>query len=335
MSKVLETPETGAVEVLPKLETMPEKDRATFLKTGELPGDEKSAGVEPEKVDAKTGVASDATEQQQESATEEPPRKSRYQRRIDKQTAQIKTLETQLAALQQKGTESRSAPPAVSADTSKAPNFKSFTDKIGTTYGDWESAHEAWELSMHAFYANQSKQAIAEVLKAEREKLEQAKTEEAAAKTTETHAKSFAKRSEEFRKTLKEDTFQQSFMDVYEAVNEVLAGRPEVSQIADILVESDVGPELVHYFGQNPDEFDAILDMPIVLAIRKLGQLEVSDKIKTPTPKTKTAAKRIGSQVGGNTGTGADPVQEALAKNDVLAYIKAMNAQEAAERRNR
>lgn len=322
MSKVIET---VAEEVIPNLESLSESDRATYLKTGELPTPTKAdGGVKP----AESGAASAAAGTQEPKDGEPKPRETRSERRIRQLNDKIKALEAQISA--KPGTETRiESKPA--ASTEKAPKWKSFRDQVGTKYANEDVAYEAYEDANEAFHVEQRTKAVAQALKTEQEALERTKAQTAAQKTTENNAKEFAKRAETFRKTLSEDHFQEHFMDVYEAVNEVMASRPEIGQIADALVESEVGPELVQYYGENPDEFDELLAMPIAKAMRELGKLEVSDKIKAPQPKTRTAAKRIGSGVGGGGASSADPVQAALEKGDVMAYIQAMNAQEKKE----
>jgi hypothetical protein len=320
-----------AVEEVPTLASMSDSDRAKYLETGELPTNS-SEGTE--KSEAKSGAVSETAENDQEST--EKPHKSRYQRKIDRLTAQIKQLEAD--ALANRNRSNESAPrQAVSSDktttTAKAPRLKSFTDQIGTKYQDYDTAHEAWQDALDDHYAKERSAAVADALKSEQTRLERAKEQERVEKTTEKNAKEFAKRAQDFRKTLKEDSFNEHFLEVKEAIDEVIKGRPEMGELADFLVESEVGPELIQYFGEHIDELDALLEMPLSRATRELGKLEVSDKIKAPQPKKTTAAKRIGSSVSGGAASSNDPVESAIEKGDVMAYITAMNAREAAERR--
>jgi hypothetical protein len=323
-----------ADEHVPDLASLSEKDRAAYLKTGNLPTAAPSASTP----DPKLAADATATADSQEHREDPPRRKSRSERTIDRQHAQIKSLEAELASLRQ-GT----ASPNVQRTESRvqaspnAPKLKSFTDRIGQAGGpaNWEAAHEAYEDSLTTFHEERRKEAVQEAIKTERETLKRSETADAAKQTTESNAKEFAKRSETFRKTLKEDHFEEHFMDVYEAVNEVMAKRPDMGAIGDAIVESELGPELIQYFGENPDEFDKILAMPSARALREIGKLEVSDVVKAPPPKTTTAAKRIRSSVGGAGASSGDPIEDAIERNDVMAYIKAANGRdrkEAAER---
>lgn len=310
------------------LETMSEQDRTNFLTDDLLPGETKPKSDDAQKA-VETGAASDAAKHDQESADEEPPpRETRAQRRIRQLNDKVKTLEAQIA---QRGTERPSELKAAAASPSKAPKLKSFTDQIGTKYTDYDSAHEAWEDAQHGFYADERKTAVTEALKTEREALNKTTAEETAKKTGEAQGKEFAKRAETFRKTLKQDSFVESFTDVKEAVDEAMVDNPDWGEFSAALVESEVGPELIHYFGQNPDAFDALLAMPVSRALRELGKLEVSDKIKAPTPKTRTAAKRIGTDVGGRSAASSDPEEEAVNKRDMIAFLKADGSLKATE----
>ncbi len=306
------------------IETMSHEERTAFLESGTLPGEEKPLSDGDAKAIAESGAASDAAKD-----TQEPKRETRAERRIRQLHAENKKLAAELETTRQRPIEQGQQQRM--ENVSSAPKLKSFTDKIGTTYEDYEAAHDAWENANDAHYANQSTSAVQSTLQRERDAADRAKADDTAKQIAETNAKEFAKRAETFRKTLKADTFAESFAEVCETVNEALATRPEMTQIAAALVESDLGPELVHYFGQHPDELDALLEYPISRALRELGKLEASDKIKAPAPRTRTAARRIGSDVAGRTASSADPEQEAVEKRDMLGYLKASGSLKATE----
>jgi hypothetical protein len=310
--------ETAQAEVeLPRLQDMTEAERQAFLKDDTLPEAKETPSDDTAKAEVKTGAESEPATK--EESTEEEPRagKSRYQRRIDRLTAQVKELEARLSA--PSGNETRTEQ-VKTESTSKAPKWSSFQDQVGTKYANEMAAWNAYEDAREEYQDNRA----AIMVKAERAKLESEKAQETARQITEGNAKEFAKRAADYRKTLAKDSFQESFNDVYEAVNEAMIGRPDVGQIADALVESEVGPELIHYYGQRPEEFDKLLEMPVARALRELGKLEVSAEIKTPTPKTKTAAKRIGSGVSGaGANSSTDPEWEAAEKNDIRIALKA------------
>lgn len=308
--------ETPNSEALPRLQDMTEEARSAYLSGKEEEQKETSEGGEP----AKSGAASDAAEKAQEPAEEEKPGHSRFQRRIDKLTAQNKDLEAKLAKLS--GTEKPAARETESSATSKAPRFREFQNQIGTKFKDWDEAHDAWESAVYAFNAEEKARAVADAIKAEREELKTKETRAEAEKTLEKNAKKFADRQAEFRKTLKADNFNEMFLEVKDALDDAISANPQYAEISQVLIESEVGPELVHYLGEHPKEFDALLQMPITRALRELGKLEVSDKIKAPTPKTHTAAKKIGDSVKGGTVT-HDAIDEAVKKRDMRGFLKA------------
>jgi hypothetical protein len=299
------------------LQNMSEEDRTKFLEGDDLPEEtqEKEKPLNAAK-DPKEVKAADEQEPQQEPAR----RESRAERRIRQLNDKVKTLEAQVA--QKPGTETRTSSTS-DAKTSKAPIFKSYSVEIGGKYTDWDAAHEAWETDLHAFYATQGKESVSEVVKAEREAQQRAEREAKDTETTKAQAKDFAKRATEHRKTLPQDNFSEHFVEIKESLDEVIGERPEMAEISGVLLESEVGPELITYFGENPDEWDALLDMPLTKALREIGRLEGSDKIKAPTPKTRTAARRIGSRVSGAGASSADPEMEAVEKRDMVGFLKA------------
>lgn len=319
-----ETASAVVDEVLPDLATMSEEDRTKFIETGEFPQKAAEGDGQP---DATSGAASAAADNGQEPANDEPTvGKSRFQRRIDKQTARIKDLEAQLSQMsaQPRGAE---RPAEAATDQSlTAPSLKSFTDQIGINpkYPDYDTAHEAWERTIHAFYGDQTRRAVAEVLKQERAALDKATAENTAKRTIQENAKEFAKRAAEYRKTLKQDRFIEHFTEVKKAIDEAMAERPEMGELSDLLIEIEAGPALIQYLGEHPDELDAILELPVARALHEIGKLEVSDKIKAPPPKTTTAAKRIGSQVHGSAAaTVTDEEVAAVESNKIEDFLKA------------
>jgi len=323
---------TATEEVSIPIQEMTPTERTAFLKDGTLPQRAKQQ-VETTsdgegKTSAETAAASDAAKKDnQESNTEEPPkRESRAERRIRKLTDENKQLRAQLEARPE------SKPPAESTritevKLSKAPKLKSFTDKIGAKdgYSDWDIAHEAYEEAVEAFHEEQRKTAVADAIKAEYEKLEAAKADELARKQLTKSANEFADRAKVFRETLPQDDFSELFVDIKEAIDEAMSTRPEMADISNVFVESELGPELVYYYGKHPDEFDALLEMPLRQALREIGKLEVSDKIKAHKPKTITAAKKTTPDVSGRQSVPEDALETAIDKKDSMGYIREAN----------
>lgn len=330
------------VEVL-NFKEMTETERSTFLKDGTIPTRKPKTEEKPQETPSddgkekpvESGAASDAAGKEKETSKEtedEPKRESRAERRIRKLTDEVKQLRAELAAKSETKHPAPSTATAKPADTNapKRPRLKDFTDKVGAKDGyiDWDAAHEAYEEATDLFHEEREKTAVLKALQEQQSKLDAEKQEQLQKKETNKNAKAFADRASEFRKTLKEDNFAPLFVEVKEAIDEAMKERPEMAAISDVLVESEVGPQLVYYFGQHPDVFDDLLEMPLRRALIEIGKLETSDKIKAPLPKTITAAKKSAASVSGAHATSEDPLEKAVEKNDMKAFLAEHNKRE-------
>lgn len=346
-----------APQEIVSMKDMSETELSAYLKDGTVPTRGKSAegSSKEEKKETKSdaagdkpadesGAASDAAgkdtkdqEPKGDKKDQEPPkRESRAERRIRKLAEENKALRAQLEANpgEPKPPDPKAAAKAADdkSQAPKKPRLKDFTDRIGQKDGppDWETAQEQFDDAKDAYNEELRKIAVKEALDAERNRTESEKQRAEQEKQTNKNAKAFADRAAEFRKTLKEDTFPQMFVEVKEAIEDVAKQNPEMGQIGDVIVESDLGPELVNYFASNPDELDALLEMPLRRALREIGKLEASDKLKAPAPKTITTAKRGTTTVSGAHAVAEDAIEAAIQKNNIAAYMDEANKREKA-----
>lgn len=317
------SPATVDVEI-PNPETMSPQDRAKWMETGEFtpPSKEKPSGAaDPGKEEpAESGAAPDAAAKDKQAETKP---ESRAERRIRRLNEDNKRLAAEIESLRGTRTEQRT-PPAAETKTNREapPKYKDFVK-----FGD--DAWDKYEEKLHAYNAEQRKLDLQEALAQERETLTQKATEEKQAKDTEQKATKFAERARDFRKTLKDDDFPECMQDVIEMTN----GH---SHLSEAILESEFGPQLVKYFGDHPEELAKLTALSVRAGLRELVLLEISERIKGPAVKTKTAARKIGSDVDGHGAVVLDDEAEleaALTAGDGDKYNRIMQKREAAERR--
>ncbi len=102
-------------------------------------------------------------------------------------------------------------------------------------------------------------------------------------------------------------------------LDHVFSGTP----IGDVIVESEVGPQIALYLATHPDEADRIARLAPISALRALGKLEA--KFDTPTSasasagpaaKTVTSAPAAPTTLSARSAAPADPAADALATGD-------------------
>lgn len=322
---VTAAPSAAPAEALPDFVSMNTEDRAHYMKTGELPSEriaepKPDATVAPEK--AKPEDESGATPEVavKETQTQEPDPKEHTNRRIRRLAAENKALVARLEALEKgKPTEQaqtvETKPAVVGVKPPKLADF--------ATAEEWEDAKDEWH----------EKRRIESVREALREERDAAKTAETAAQAeaaTDKLADDFVKRAAKHRKTLTTDTFVDDFNDVKEFLSE--RGR---QKLGDAIMEIEDGPQIFTYFAENIEELEKLVAMSEGASLRELGRLEISEKIKGPAPKTRTAAKRIGSEIRGTNAVTDedDAINQAALSGDMPTYNRLMNKREAAENR--
>ena len=100
----------------------------------------------------------------------------------------------------------------------------------------------------------------------------------------------------------KAESFAEAHPDYHEiAINPDL---PISQAVADVLVASDKGPEVLYHLGQNPGEAERISSLPPHIAALEIGRLEA--RLSMPQPKKTTSAPPPINPIGGSGSTVAD-----------------------------
>lgn len=191
----------------------------------------------------------EASEEKEEEG--QPKRKGGFQRRIDKLTAQSRAKDEEIEYWRRKALDreeqprSEAAPAPESKPKPKVEDFE-LDDGSGTyNYAEYAEALAKWTAD--------------EAIK------QYAAQQEAQAKAQEYFDKEVAFAAE---------------VDDYEEVTQVAKGTlqqtrgPGVRALAGALLDSERGPELLYYLGQNPDEAKRIAQLLPTRAVMALGQLE-------------------------------------------------------------
>lgn len=333
---VMAATSAAAVETLPTFDGMGSKELAHFMETGEHPFETKEtkdtksdAAAAPEKDMSKdeSGVASDATKKDTE--TQELTPNEHTNRRIRRQAAQIKQLQADL----EKERQSKSVEkPQETNSAADDPNEPDIDELLADGTPKFKSVKEFLRVYKQHLIDTGVKPAVAEILRQEREALQKADQQAEAEEVSEKISSTFKGRLDVYRKTLVADTMNADIAKVKAFVDQDLPNR---GPLADFIVDSEVGPQLVHYFAEHPNEFEALAELSPLRAMRELVKLESSESVKGPAPKTRTAAKKIGSEVGGRTAASDedDAIAQAAASGNQKEYTRLMNKREAAENR--
>lgn len=64
---------------------------------------------------------------------------------------------------------------------------------------------------------------------------------------------------------------------------------PITNDMARVIQESEIGPEVIYHLGSNPKEAYRIANLPPILQAREIGKLEVKLTAEPPTKRTSTA----------------------------------------------
>ena len=63
-------------------------------------------------------------------------------------------------------------------------------------------------------------------------------------------------------------------VDDYDDTVDVLKGLPQHQAVIDYASEADMGPQIIYYLGQHPDEYESLAKMSAVKAVVELGKIE-------------------------------------------------------------
>lgn len=255
-----------------------------------------SGGAPPEekKEEVKPKVE-DTTEKDDEADDEEVPvvkKKGGFQKRIDKLTTRTRELEAELAALKAPKTESSAAVEEVAPD----PLF-------------FESQAEYVAALVKFETAKAKKEAIAE-LKAESVKEAEKKVEEVKVSTWQERVQNAHKAHPDLADLLEQD------LPVSPIVN-------------DVLIESEIGGELLYYLASNPEELADISKKGPIAAAKALGLIEdrllkaaeKKDEEKETPPEVKiTKAKKPIAPVTGGKGSGGQKSPDEMDLDEYRAW---------------
>lgn len=105
---------------------------------------------------------------------------------------------------------------------------------------------------------------------------------------------------------------------------------PVTTSMAEAIMASDIGPDLLYHLGQNPKEARRIADLPPLLQAKELGKLEAKLADAPPVKRTTNAPAPISPVTprgsGGNTIDTTDP--RSVKSMSTSEWIAAENARE-------
>ena len=225
----------------------------------------------PTEGEAPPETAAETTEQQ------EAKRQSKFQRRLDRQKSARVAAETELRLTKER---------LAQLEAQKAPTQDTGEPKR-EDFQDYEAYLRA--VTKHDAAAETSK-----ALKAEREANQSRERRERDATGQDKLAKSWTER---------ETAYQAEKKDYLEAVTPYV--EEDLGHLSDgarrAIIESDLGPQLLHHLATNPDDHERIADLSPVRQVAELGKLEVTMKpvakkaSNAPAPITPVKAGRSAS----------------------------------------
>lgn len=200
-------------------------------------------------------AASAAAEQQETQESEQPgPRKGGVQKRIDELTR-----DKHLAKLEAEFWKQKALSPGDKAEATKESVKPSVEPKLDdfATWEDYQKAVRAYD-----------KEQIRTELEA---KLQNFGTQQKQQSEAEQRQAEWHEREEAIAKV------HSDYKETSEAALEVLAESksPSVKAVATAIEGSEVGPELLHYLGQNLEEFEALVALDPKQAERALIRIEL------------------------------------------------------------
>lgn len=223
--------------------------------------------IQPESETASESPAA-KTEGEQETKGQEQPRKSGWQKRVDKLTKTQYELLEKIARLEEENERVKSsATQALKPATEELalplkPTPEQFS-KDGKTYEDYLEALVDWKDKVRSLQAEQAnkQQARAEQEKQMKETFD--------AYNVRVHE--FREAHEDFDQVVGQDDIQ----------------IPQSVQLA--VVELENGPEVAYYLGKNPEVCEELMEMSPLRAVARIGVIASSlEGGKTPSPAAKT-----------------------------------------------
>jgi hypothetical protein len=307
-------PEVEAPEA-PGIDTWSDDQRSEWLLTGKTPEAPKTEESAPSKESPAAGEESVETapqseaEKKQESVTPKPKgaeaRKAQLAAEIQdllKQRAQLRNETAAKTDEKKPETSTETAKPAAKAADERP------TPHRYKTYEEYVEALTDWKVEQKA-------QAIA--------------TERAEAKRTEAAKVADAAWNERAHKAAADPERGGAFDAAVKEIGPFLTQ----AGCADLIKQSEVGPEILVYLHEHPDETMAIAKSgnPVLVA-RAIGKIEAKltpgAVVKTPETKTVTKASKPVTELSGKQAAVEDEVAAAVKERDFAAYQARVNARE-------
>jgi len=304
------------------LASLTPESRAEWRKTGKLPEptktQESSPADPPKEASTEKHPEAESGKEAQEQHGREERRAPGAEKRIQELIAENKRLKEQFESKSR--TESKPEP---AKETAKADDYQPFDEAKYMADHPNASFEEIIRAEAKHIAQAEAKQAM----KAEREALKKAEQEAKAKEAAEEFRKSWSKRVEEAKK--KHADFEEL---AYDKTLPLLQDSPADLFIAD----SEIGPEMLYYFGANRAELERINALPPVKQARELVKLEEklsgnSQAVAVPAPQV-TRAPKPAPEVGGRATTPEDEAA-AAAKDGNFRNFKAKRDSEDMKRR--
>jgi len=331
MAPEVQTVESVATSGTDILESMTGDERKDWQATGKVPERPKEvpatsappalvAKPEPDKETAETKPASEPGKAAQEPEREKSA--SRGDRRILELLGKNKELQAEIEELRRPKAEVKAeakpepapgkpASPVVISDALKA--------KIVALVGN-ASEFETYEDLVAALGVEIVQTMVPDLVK-------QALTQQEEARQVE---KVQQKVTEGWMKSVNEAAGKHSDYEVVVDSPEMAKLIPIGSSLNSIIVDSELGGEILYHLGNHKDELKRISELPLIAQFREIFKLENSLS-GSPAP-TETEVPPPLKTLGAGEITTSNAVDAALQRKDAGAYIKAENERESRER---
>lgn len=278
-TKVEEKPvEPAKEEESPKEEPKDDEVKEPVESEEESEGEDESSDEEKEEEDAEVAA---------KDASDKPKKKGGFQKKIEKRDKIISDKDQEINFLRQQlmtKTPNPTAEPKIETQPNlPLPGMPKETEFENVR--DYEKALIRWEVKQ--------------------ELLEEKRKESLSAFEREKQVK-LQKHSERFREFIKND--EDLTVDWKQTID--LVGNNIPMTLHDEIVDSDVGPSLMRFLSDNPDEMRRICTLPYQKIAKELGKLEVivSSKKSASPAKEKTKTSKVPSPVKTVRAKGSTPI---------------------------
>lgn len=296
------------------LDSLSPEQHEKWLQTGEVESkpNEQSGGEKPESAETSDTSNNETRESVKRHKTGEDRKAELSQ--------EIKALLDERANLRREIEQARSKPAPQADPRPATPVTQTLQKPVRPKLGDFEDV-DAYEAATDEYF----------------EKLSDYKTQQAIFNDRQQQAhrqmaENLRRQNAEISKswTEREKGLKQSVPD-FDAINALDAIKP--SQTMDLFLQrAKNGPEVLHFLSQNMDAAMEINSMHPMDAHERLLEIsrDLAGKKQAPTTKKITSAKPPPTTLSATRKGAEDEVESALERNDVSAYMDAMNKRDAA-----